>query len=201
VKTLLLDNYDSFTYNLFQLLAEVNGEEPVVVRNDEYDWPVLARLRVDNIVISPGPGTPANVGDFGVCGDALRETQIPLLGVCLGHQGLALASGARIIPASEVMHGRQSQIFHDGSELFDSIPQGFAAMRYHSLVVAPPAPQRLRVTAWTGDGVIMGLRHTERPLWGVQFHPESIATEYGSQLLVNFREITRRWREDPTCHL
>src|SRR5215813_7657996 len=101
VKTLLLDNYDSFTYNLFQLLAEVNGEEPIVVRNDEYDWPTLAGLHVDNMAISPGPGTPANVEDFGVCRDALREARIPLLGVCLGHQGLALAAGAQLIPAPE----------------------------------------------------------------------------------------------------
>ena len=199
VKTLLLDNYDSFTYNLFQLLAEVNGEEPIVVRNDEYDWPTLARLQVDNVVISPGPGTPANAKDFGVCRDALRETRIPLLGVCLGHQGLALAAGAQIIPAPEVMHGRRSQIYHDDSELFALIPQGFAAMRYHSLVVGGSLPQCLQVTAWTEDGTIMGLRHTERPLWGVQFHPESIATDHGGQLLMIFHEITRRWKGDPAC--
>jgi anthranilate synthase component 2 len=197
VKTLLLDNYDSFTYNLFQLLAEVNGEEPIVVRNDEYDWPTLAGLPVDNAVISPGPGTPVNVQDFGVCRDALRQARIPLLGVCLGHQGLALAAGAQIIAAPEVMHGRQSQVFHDGSALFASIPQGFSAMRYHSLVVARLLPPCLQVTAWTEDGTIMGLRHTERPLWGVQFHPESIGTEHGKEILANFREITRRWKGDP----
>jgi para-aminobenzoate synthetase len=195
VRTLLLDNYDSFTYNLFHLLAEVNGEEPIVVRNDECDWPTLASLQVDNIIISPGPGTPVNVQDFGVCSDVLRDTHIPLLGVCLGHQGLALTVGALITPAPEVMHGRQSLIFHDGSALFASIPQGFSAMRYHSLVVAHPLPPSLQVTAWTEDGTIMGLRHTARPLWGVQFHPESIGTEHGKRLLANFQTMTRRWKE------
>jgi len=194
MKTLLLDNYDSFTYNLFQLLAEVNGEEPIVVRNDEYDWPTLAGWQVDNIVISPGPGTPLNGEDIGVCREVIREVKMPLLGVCLGHQALALAAGAQIIPAPEAMHGRQSQIFHDGSALFASVPQGFSAMRYHSLMVARSLPACLQVTAWTQDGAIMGLCHTERPVWGVQFHPESIGTEHGKQILANFREMTRRWK-------
>jgi para-aminobenzoate synthetase len=190
MRTLLIDNYDSFTFNLFHLLGEVNGDEPVVVRNDELPWEELATLAVDNIVISPGPGRPEHQRDVGVSLDALQRAEVPVLGVCLGHQALAHATGGAIEHAPEVMHGRLSEIHHDGRGLFAGIPQGFAAVRYHSLAVGA-VPAALRVTAWTPDEVVMGLEHESRPLWGVQFHPESISTEHGRTLLQNFRDLTR----------
>jgi para-aminobenzoate synthetase len=196
VRTLLIDNYDSFTFNLFHLLGEVNGEEPIVVRNDELSWEELAATAVDNIVISPGPGRPEHERDVGVSLDALQRATVPVLGVCLGHQALAHSSGGAIDHAPEVMHGRLSEIHHDGRGVFAGIPQGFAAVRYHSLAVGA-VPDALRVTAWTPDHVVMGLEHRERPLWGVQFHPESISTEYGATLLRNFRDLTRARRRPP----
>jgi para-aminobenzoate synthetase len=192
VRTLLIDNYDSFTFNLFQLLAAVNREDPIVVRNDEAGWSDLERLDFDNIVISPGPGRPEHAKDFGVCKDAIEAAEVPLLGVCLGHQGLAYLCGGTVVHAPEVMHGRLSAIFHDESPLYSGIPQGFQAVRYHSLCVARPLPECLDVTAWTADGVMMGVAHRERPLWGVQFHPESICTNDGRQLVQNFRDLTER---------
>jgi len=190
MRTLLIDNYDSFTFNLFHLLGEVNGEEPIVVRNDEQSWEELAALGVDNIVISPGPGRPEHARDVGVSLEALRRAQVPLLGVCLGHQALAHVAGGAIGHAPEVMHGRASEIHHDGRGVFAGIPQAFTAVRYHSLAVGA-VPPTLRVTAWTADDVVMGLEHRERPVWGVQFHPESISTEHGATLLRNFRDLTR----------
>jgi para-aminobenzoate synthetase len=189
MRTLLIDNYDSFTFNLFHLLGEVNGEAPIVVRNDELPWEELAALRVDNIVISPGPGRPERQRDVGVSLDVLQRTDLPVLGVCLGHQALAHVTGGVIHHAPTVMHGRLSEIHHDGRGLFAGIPQGFAAVRYHSLAVGA-VPASLRVTAWTPDDVVMGLEHRSRPLWGVQFHPESISTEHGGALLRNFRDLT-----------
>ena len=191
MRTLLIDNYDSFTFNLFQLIAEVNGEEPVVVRNDGATWEELAGWEVDNIVISPGPGRPERPADFGVCAAAIRYAEVPVLGVCLGHQGLGHLSGGDVVHAPEVMHGRLSAVYHDGSALFEGIPQGFEVVRYHSLCLSEPLPQSLERTAWTEDGVVMGVAHRERPAWGVQFHPESICTSYGVKLLENFRELTR----------
>jgi para-aminobenzoate synthetase len=191
VRTLLIDNYDSFTFNLFQLLAEVNGADPVVVRNDGATWETLEGWGCDNVVISPGPGRPQHAADLGVCADAIRRSDIPLLGVCLGHQGLAHFCGGRVIGAPEVMHGRLSTVVHDGSALFAGIPQGFRAVRYHSLCVAEPLPDGLDPIAWTPDGVLMGLARRDRPQWGVQFHPESICTEHGRRLLANFRDLTR----------
>src|SRR5215207_6685950 len=190
MRTLLIDNYDSFTFNLFHLLGEVNGDEPIVVRNDELPWEELAALPVDNVVISPGPGRPERARDIGVSIDVLRRAQVPVLGVCLGHQALAHVTGGAIEHAPEVMHGRRSTIHHDGRRLFAGIPQGFAAVRYHSLVVGA-VPADLRATAWTPDAVVMGLEHRTRPLWGVQFHPESISTEHGRTLVRNFRDLTR----------
>jgi para-aminobenzoate synthetase len=190
MRTLLIDNYDSFTFNLFHLLGEVNGDEPIVVRNDELPWDELAALPVDNVVISPGPGRPERERDVGVSLDVLRRAQVPVLGVCLGHQALAHVTGGAIEHAPEVMHGRLSSIHHDGRGLFEGIQQGFAAVRYHSLVVGA-CPAELRVTAWTPDRVVMGLEHRTRPQWGVQFHPESISTEHGRTLVRNFRDLTR----------
>src|SRR4051794_18785806 len=198
MRTLLIDNYDSYTFNLFHLLGEVNGGvEPIVVRNDELSWDELAGLPFDNIVISPGPGRPEHPRDAGVSLEVLRRADVPVLGVCLGHQELAYAAGGTIEHAPEVMHGRLSPIRHDDGTLFAGIPQGFLAVRYHSLVVGTVAPE-LRVTAWTPDGVIMGLEHRARPLFGVQFHPESVSTRHGRELLENFRDVTpRRARRAP----
>jgi para-aminobenzoate synthetase len=192
LKTLLIDNYDSFTYNLFQLLAEANGEEPTVVRNDGGTWAEIAGGEFDNIVVSPGPGTPSNPKDFGICGDAIREADVPLLGVCLGHQGIGHFTGGQVVHAPEVMHGRLSAVYHDDSPLFAGIPQGFQVVRYHSLCVPEPLPEELEGTAWTSDGVLMGLAHRDRPIWGVQFHPESVATEHGRKIAENFYAMAER---------
>jgi para-aminobenzoate synthetase len=189
MRTLLIDNYDSFTFNLFHLLGEVNGDEPIVVRNDELSWDEVVALDVDNIVISPGPGRPEHQRDVGVSLDVLERAALPVLGVCLGHQALAHVTGGAIDHAPTVMHGRLSEILHDGYGLFAGIPQRFAAVRYHSLAVGA-VPESLRVTAWTPDQVVMGLAHRSRPLWGVQFHPESISTAHGGALLRNFRDLT-----------
>ncbi|WP_427920424.1 aminodeoxychorismate synthase component I [Streptomyces sp. cg40] len=189
MKTLLIDNYDSYTYNLFQLIAEVNGEEPVVIRNDAPDGiPDLADF--DNVVVSPGPGHPGEPRDFGIATAVLTDSPLPVLGVCLGHQGIALGEGARVTAAPQPRHGHLSTVRHDGRDLFRGLPQDFTAVRYHSLAVPEPLPDTLEATAWAEDGVLMGLRHRERPLWGVQFHPESVLTEYGHRMLVNFRNLT-----------
>jgi para-aminobenzoate synthetase len=192
MRTLLIDNYDSFTFNLFQVLAAVNREDPIVVRNDEATWAELQGLDFDNIVISPGPGRPEQAKDFGVCRDAIEAAEVPLLGVCLGHQGMAHVCGGEVVHAPEVMHGRLSPVFHDDSPLYAGIPQGFHVVRYHSLCVAQPLPECLDVTSWTADGVVMGIAHRTRPMWGVQFHPESICTNDGRQLVQNFRDLTEQ---------
>jgi len=197
MQTLLIDNYDSFTYNLFQLLAEVNGSEPLVVRNDEASWTELERLDFDNVVISPGPGRPERPADFGLCADAIRHCERPLLGVCLGLQGMGWVEGGRVERAPEPMHGRVASIEHEGSPLFAGIPSPFQATRYHSLALARPLPPKLRETA-TADGIPMGVEHRTRPQWAVQFHPESIATEHGKRLLANFRDLTGAGRGGPS---
>ncbi|HEY6730312.1 MAG TPA: aminodeoxychorismate synthase component I [Solirubrobacterales bacterium] len=189
MRTLLIDNYDSFTYNLFQLLAEVNGTEPIIAHNDDASWADLERLGFDNVVISPGPGRPERAADFGVCAEAIRHCEKPLLGVCLGLQGIGWVEGGRVERAPEPMHGRVVAVGHDGSRLFAGIPSPFQAVRYHSLALAPPLPSSLRTTATSG-GVPMALEHRTRPQWGVQFHPESIATEHGKRLLENFRDLS-----------
>ncbi|WP_406159817.1 aminodeoxychorismate synthase component I [Streptomyces canus] len=193
MKTLLIDNYDSYTYNLFQLVTEVNGEEPVVVLNDAVGaLPDLGAYLAgfDNVVVSPGPGHPAEPRDFGLSTAVLTASPIPVLGVCLGHQGIALGEGGRVEPAPQPRHGHLSTVRHDGRDLFRGLPQDFTAVRYHSLAVSEPLPQALEATAWAEDGVLMGLRHRSRPLWGVQFHPESVLTDYGHRMLVNFRNLT-----------
>jgi anthranilate synthase/aminodeoxychorismate synthase-like glutamine amidotransferase len=182
---LLLDNYDSFTYNLYQYLGEL-GADVTVVRNDEMSAGELLEMRPGAVVISPGPGTPDQAGaslDL-IHGCAGR---IPLLGVCLGHQALGQAFGGMVVRAPRLMHGKTSDIRHDGRTLFSGLPQPFTATRYHSLVVdRASVPACLEVSAWTDDGVVMGLRHREYPLEGVQFHPESILTQSGKDLLRNF---------------
>lgn len=192
MRTLLIDNYDSFTYNLYQYLAACNGEAPVVVRNDEMAWPEVEGLHFDNIVISPGPGRPQRARDLGLSGDALRFAKVPILGVCLGHQAIAHHCGAEVALAVRPMHGRLDRIKHAQRDLFRGIPDRFEAVRYHSLAVrtVPPAIEPL---AWADDGTLMALRHASRPWWGVQFHPESICTEFGARLLRNFRELSAEW--------
>ena len=190
MRTLLIDNYDSFTYNLFQLLGEVNGVEPIVVRNDETDWEGLSRLEFDNVVLSPGPGGPERARDFGVCAEAIRHCETPLLGVCLGHQGLGWVYGGRVVRAPEPLHGRVRTVEHAGAPLFAGIPERFEATRYHSLQLDSPLPSELEPIAWAEDGTAMAIAHRTRPQWGVQFHPESIATEHGKRLLANFRDLT-----------
>jgi para-aminobenzoate synthetase len=191
LRTLLIDNHDSNTFNLFQLLSAVEGREPVVVGNDEATLEGLGSGRFARCVISPGPGRADRPGDFGLSALALEQAELPVLGVCLGHQGLALAHGGAVTPAPAPMHGRRSRIFHDGSGLFSGIPQGFLAVRYHSLAVAEPLPAALEVLARTASGTVMAVRHRERPHWGVQFHPESVATEWGARLIENFLALTR----------
>ncbi|MEU6911952.1 aminodeoxychorismate synthase component I [Streptomyces olindensis] len=190
MKTLLIDNYDSYTYNLFQLIAEVNGEEPVVVRNDVSVDDLPDPGKFDNLVVSPGPGHPGDARDFGIGARLLATCPVPVLGVCLGHQGIALAEAGLVGPAPEPRHGHLSTVRHDERDLFRGLPQHFTAVRYHSLAVREPLPASLEATAWAEDGVLMGLRHRSRPLWGVQFHPESVLTEYGHRMLVNFRNLT-----------
>lgn len=196
MRTLLIDNHDSFTYNLFHLLAEVNGSEPVVVRNDEASWEELAALGADNVVLSPGPGRPERAADFGVCAEAIRRAEVPLLGVCLGHQGLGWAAGAAVVHAPAPVHGGIVDVRHGGASLFAGIPAEFNAVRYHSLCLAEPLPEELEPIAWAEDGVLMAIAHRWLPRWGVQFHPESVASEHGRRLLANFRDLTAgcaRW--------
>ncbi len=188
MRTLLVDNHDSYTFNLFQLIAEVNGSEPVVMVNDD---PALGSVRAfDNVVISPGPGRPGHPRDVGFVADLLRDCERPVLGVCLGHQAIAWLAGARIVAAPRARHGHLSLVKHYDDDLFAGIPEEFVAVRYHSLCVAEPLPGTLTAIARAEDGVLMGLRHAELPRWGVQFHPESVASEHGRRLLTNFRDIT-----------
>ena len=184
---LLIDNYDSFTYNLAQYLGEL-GAPALVRRNDELTVEDIERLQPDRIVISPGPGRPE---DAGVSVDTIRRLgqRVPLLGVCLGHQGIGLAFGGTISRATELMHGKVSEVHHDGRGVFKGVSQPFTAGRYHSLVVAEPVPDALEISARTEDGTIMGLRHRTWPVHGVQFHPESVLTGEGRKLLRNFLEL------------
>jgi anthranilate synthase component 2 len=184
VAVLLIDNYDSFTYNLAQYLGEL-GAELVVRRNDEITLEEARALNPSHIVISPGPGDP---NDGGVSLDIIREFagQKPVLGVCLGHQCIGAAFGGVVSRAPRLMHGKTSAIYHDRRGLFNGIPSPFQATRYHSLIVEEPLPEPLKVLAFTSEGEIMALRHEEYPVFGVQFHPESILTEYGKEILSNF---------------
>ncbi len=182
---LMIDNYDSFTYNLVQYLGEL-GAVIKVYRNDKITIPQIKKMAPEKIVISPGPGRPE---DAGISCQLIRELsgKIPILGVCLGHQAIGYVFGARIIRAKKLMHGKTSPIYHDNKGIFKGLPNPFEATRYHSLLVESRSlPKILQVCAWTKDKEIMGLRHKELPLWGVQFHPESILTKEGKDLLLNF---------------
>ncbi|MDV9169068.1 aminodeoxychorismate synthase component I [Streptomyces sp. W16] len=196
MRTLLVDNYDSFTHNLAHYLAEVNGASPVIIRNDDPRFGIDDLDGFDNVVISPGPGTPEREADFGICREIIEKAVLPVLGICLGHQGIAHAYGASVGRAPEPRHGRLSPVRHTGTGLFAGLPSPFRAVRYHSLAVTR-LPDELEATAWTPDGLLMAFRHRDRPQWGVQFHPESICTEHGHQLLENFAELTRR-HHDPS---
>jgi len=182
---LIIDNYDSFTFNLVQYLGEL-GQELRVFRNDAVTVDEIATLAPNSIVISPGPGRPENSG---IIIQTIRKFagKIPILGVCLGHQAIGAAFGGEVVNAPTIMHGKTSDIFHDGQTIFQELPIPFRATRYHSLVVSPQSlPACLEISARTEDGVIMGLRHREMIVEGVQFHPESILTEVGMKLLSNF---------------
>ena len=197
MRTLLVDNHDSYTYNVFHLLAAASGHEPVVVNNDAVSWRVLSRSDFDAIVLSPGPGRPERWHDFGVCRDILRYSEIPVLGICLGHQGIGNLLEGGVSSAPMAMHGRLSHVRHSDRGIFEGIPQDFSVVRYHSLAITgPPGPEG-NVTAWAEDGVVMGIEHTQRPIWGVQFHPESIATEHGRAIAENFYSLASRLRGKP----
>jgi anthranilate synthase/aminodeoxychorismate synthase-like glutamine amidotransferase len=184
---LLIDNYDSFTYNLAQFLGQL-GEKLEVLRNDQITLDQIAAKKPERIVISPGPGEPQNAG---ICIDVIRQFtgKIPILGVCLGHQAIGYAFGGTVVRAPALMHGKTSRIHHDSKTIFRELPQDFVATRYHSLIVQKKGlPRELEISAET-DGLIMGLRHRKLPLEGVQFHPESVLTEVGIQLLRNFLSL------------
>lgn len=184
---LLIDNYDSFTYNLYQYLCEL-GADVRVVRNDQVTLEDIEDMAPDKIVISPGPCTPQKAG---ISNDVIRHfgSRTPLLGVCLGHQCIGYAYGGTVGGAGEIMHGKMSLIHHDGKGLFRGLPNPFEAIRYHSLAIyRQDLPEELEVTAWTDKGIIMGVRHKRHPVEGIQFHPESIMTKVGKDLLQNFLE-------------
>ncbi len=187
---LMIDNYDSFTYNLVQYLREL-GEEVVVHRNDKISLDDIARLNPSRLVISPGPCTP---NEAGISVAAIRHFAgtLPILGVCLGHQSIGQAYGGKIVRADRLMHGKTSPVFHNNQNLFAGLPDPFDATRYHSLLVERASlPECLEITAWTLEGEIMGMRHRHLPVWGMQFHPESILTLAGMDILKNFLDMTK----------
>jgi anthranilate synthase/aminodeoxychorismate synthase-like glutamine amidotransferase len=187
---LVIDNYDSFTYNLVQYLGEL-GADPRVWRNDEITIAQIKRLRPKSIVISPGPKTPKEAG---ISCEVIQafSGKVPILGVCLGHQSIGHVFGGKVIRAANIMHGKTSKVHHNRDPLFKGIPSPFVATRYHSLLVEKKSlPNVLKITAWTQAQEIMGLKHKSHPTWGVQFHPESIMTDSGMQLLKNFLSISR----------
>jgi anthranilate synthase/aminodeoxychorismate synthase-like glutamine amidotransferase len=187
MRVLLLDNYDSFTYNLAQYLGEL-GHAPVVRRNDEITIGEVEAMQPERIVISPGPGRPE---DAGITVEVIRRLgpSVPVLGVCLGHQGIGYAFGGDVVRAPVLMHGKVSSVQHDGRGVFSGVSQPFTAGRYHSLIVSDPPPASLEISARTDEGIIMGLRHREFPIHGVQFHPESVLTGEGRKILRNFLEL------------
>ncbi len=184
----VIDNYDSFTYNLVQLLGQ-QGQELEVARNDQVSVQQVGNTQATHLLVSPGPGRPEGAG---ISVDLIRELgpKLPTLGVCLGHQAIATAFGGEVVGADRLMHGKVSRVYHDGQNLFQGLSNPFEATRYHSLIVKEDSlPDCLVVTAWTSDGEIMGLRHREYPIEGVQFHPESLLTKEGSRLLQNFVQL------------
>jgi len=188
---LLIDNYDSFTFNLVQFFGDL-GAECLVKRNDALSAEEALALNPEAVVLSPGPCTPTEAG---ICLDMVKlaaEREVPLFGVCLGHQSIGQAFGGQVVRAAEPVHGKTSQVFHDNTDVFAGLPNPFTATRYHSLIVQKSTlPETLVATAWTEDGTIMGLRHATLPIYGVQFHPESIATSHGHEILRNFLNLAR----------
>lgn len=185
---IIIDNYDSFTYNLYQSIAQINPDVKVV-RNDKITLAEIKALQPKGIILSPGPGRPE---DAGICIELIcsLDPEIPILGVCLGHQAIAMAFGGRVISAGEIVHGKSDTIFHVRKDIYKNMPLPFQAGRYHSLMVdADSLPEELLITAENGDDLIMGMRHVSKPIYGVQFHPESILTPEGNQLLKNFVEL------------
>ncbi|MCT1591183.1 aminodeoxychorismate synthase component I [Kocuria palustris] len=199
MRTLLIDNFDSFTYNLRDLSHRVFGVEPVVITNDA-DWNDIALDDFDGIIVSPGPGRPQHPGDLGISRHAFEQDRLPVLGVCLGHQALSFASGATVDLAPEPMHGRVTTVHHYDTDLFQGVPQGFRAVRYHSLAVTD-LPAEIEATAWTPGGVVMAVSHTTRPYWGIQFHPESALTEWGEAMLMNFQDLVHARRTNRTARV
>ncbi|MGQ9468490.1 MAG: anthranilate synthase component II [Nitrososphaerales archaeon] len=195
MKILIIDNYDSFVYNLVQYVGEL-GADPMVYRNDQISLDNVKRMKPDGIIISPGPGTPEDIKYFGVCSSIIRQLgcEIPILGVCLGHQGIIYSFGGRIIRAKNIMHGKTSMIKHDGDGVLKGIKSPFRATRYHSLVGDRSTfPSCLKITAESlDDGEIMGVRHTSYPIEGLQFHPESIITENGKRIIKNFLKVCEK---------
>lgn len=193
VRVLVIDNYDSFVHNLYQRIGFLTGTEPLVVRNDLVESSRVEALAPTHMVLSPGPGNPANPGVTGMCPMLLRswEGRIPVLGVCLGHQAIGHEHGARIVRAERVVHGKTSRILHDASGVFESLPSPLTVMRYHSLVIAPDSiPDGFCVTARTEDGTVMAIAGSDVPTVGLQFHPESVGTELGDVILGNFLAMT-----------
>jgi len=185
---LVIDNYDSFTYNIVQYLGEL-GAEVKVYRNDALTVGKIADLKPERIIISPGPGVPSNAG---IAIEAIREFagKVPMLGVCLGHQAIGEAFGGRVVRATTLMHGKTSEICHDSRTIYRGLPYRFKATRYHSLVVdKETVPETLEISATTPDGVVMGLRHRQFPIEGVQFHPESVMTDHGKTIIENFLKL------------
>lgn len=195
MKSLIIDNYDSYTYNLFQLIGKVSGVEPIVIKNDELTFEEILDLEFDNVIISPGPGSPDKEKDFGVCKEVIEKLDKPILGICLGHQGIYFYNGGKVLRAEEPMHGRQSEVAHNGKNLFAGIENNFKVTRYHSLTCENKELPNISIDAITKDGVVMGISHKTKPVYGLQFHPESIASEYGEKLIQNFINITRKFYE------
>ena len=188
---LMIDNYDSFTFNIVQYFGQL-GENVQVHRNDRITLSEIEAMNPERIVVSPGPCSPEQAG-ISVSAIKYFAGKIPILGVCLGHQSIGAAFGGNVVRSASLMHGKTSPILHDGKELFAGLPNPFQATRYHSLIVdRPTLPDCLEVTAWVENGEIMGIQHKELPIWGVQFHPESILTEGGMELLSNFLKVSRR---------
>jgi anthranilate synthase component 2 len=185
----LVDNYDSFTYNLHDLIFRSSGIRAQVIQNDELTFAEFAAHLVDCVILSPGPGHPGRRRDFGISSDIIARLNKPILGVCLGHQGIATVFGGRVERALLPVHGLTERINHDCTGIFEGIPQRVQMVRYHSLIVSNDLPETLRKTAWTDSGLVMGIQHISRKIFGVQFHPESICSEFGEILMNNFLRI------------
>jgi para-aminobenzoate synthetase len=191
MRVLLVDNHDSYTYNLAHLVARVLGDTPLVLTNDDPRLTAFDASSVDAVVVSPGPGRPQNPRDLGRVPGLLEDGRLPVLGVCLGHQAIAHLGGADVVSAPQPRHGHLTRVRHTGRGLFAGVPQDFTAVRYHSLAVPAPLPEPLAATAWAEDDVVMALEHRRLPRWGMQFHPESVASEFGADLVANFLDMAR----------